>query len=99
MKARNKMGVYIKGMKMPKACWECPLMDGEYGDCKVGGVGMYEDYMQNCPLVEIAEPHGRLIDADSLMVYCSNQKSRTIDCNDIARFPTTVSRVMAESEE
>lgn len=43
--------------------------------------------------------HGRLIDADALMVYCRNQKSRTIDCNDLARFPTIVPRVVTESEE
>ena len=30
----------------------------------------------------------RLIDADALMEYCSNQKSKTISNNDIARFPT-----------
>lgn len=30
----------------------------------------------------------RLIDADALMEYCLNQKSKTIDCNEIARFPT-----------
>lgn len=32
--------------------------------------------------------HGRLIDADALMEYCSNQKTKTISNNDIARFPT-----------
>lgn len=32
--------------------------------------------------------HGRLIDADALMEYCSNQKSKTISNNDIARFST-----------
>jgi len=30
----------------------------------------------------------RPIDADALMDYCSNQKGKTIDANDIARFPT-----------
>ena len=30
----------------------------------------------------------RLIDADALMDYCNNQKDKTIDANDIARFPT-----------
>ena len=30
----------------------------------------------------------RLIDADALMGYCSNQKSKTISNNDIARFPS-----------
>ena len=33
----------------------------------------------------------RLIDANALMEYCNNQKDRTIDANDIARFPTAVS--------
>ncbi len=32
--------------------------------------------------------HGRLIDANALMEYCSNQKTKTINNNDIARFPT-----------
>ena len=30
----------------------------------------------------------RMIDANALMAYTRNQKSRTVDCNDIARFPT-----------
>lgn len=42
----------------------------------------------------------RLIDADALMDYTYNQKSRTIDCNDIARFPTaySVDKVVEEIE-
>lgn len=32
----------------------------------------------------------RLIDADALMDYCNNQKSKTIDANDISRFPTAI---------
>ena len=32
----------------------------------------------------------RLIDADALMNYCNNLTSKTIDANDIARFPTAV---------
>ena len=30
----------------------------------------------------------RLINANALMEYCRNQKDKTVDCNDIARFPT-----------
>lgn len=53
-------------------------------------------YCPNCgvrlvPENEHLEPthtHGRLIDADALMEYCSNQKTKTISNNDIARFPT-----------
>jgi len=44
--------------------------------------------------------HGRLIDADNLMEYCLNQKSKTIDCNDIARFGTIIpANEEAENEE
>ena len=32
----------------------------------------------------------RLIDADALMDYCNNLKDKTIDANDIARFPTAI---------
>ena len=32
----------------------------------------------------------RPIDADALMEYCNNLKDKTIDANDIARFPTAV---------
>ncbi len=30
----------------------------------------------------------RLIDADALLEYCNNLQDKTIDANDIARFPT-----------
>lgn len=36
--------------------------------------------------------HGRLIDADALMEYCQNDKTKLIDCNDIARFPIVLGR-------
>ena len=32
----------------------------------------------------------RPIDGDALIEYCNNQKDKTIDANDIARFPTAV---------
>lgn len=38
--------------------------------------------------LQVEPTHGRLIDADALMEYCSNQKTKTISNNDIARFPT-----------
>lgn len=34
--------------------------------------------------------HMRLIDANALMKYCNKLKDKTIDANDIARFPTAV---------
>ena len=62
------MGVYIRHLKIPKSCVEC-----------IGGQisGSCEEYKNNlddiakkrsdtCPMVEVREPHGRLIDADKL---------------------------------
>lgn len=34
--------------------------------------------------------HGRLIDADVLIEFCQNDINKTVDCNDIARFPTII---------
>ena len=64
------MGVYNKGMDMPKACAGCPLV-GANGDvlfCRyVGYVSkMVHKRHENCPLVELPK-HGRLIDTDKLM--------------------------------
>lgn len=67
------MGVYIKGMEMPKNCYQCRMVDSCQCLWKPYDLDDYLDlqYMieegftraDNCPLVEIF-PHGRLIDAD-----------------------------------
>ena len=61
------MGIYIKGMEMPKCCAECPINhDAECLICN--NMVCNEPYTQKadwCPLVEVP-PHGRLIDADKL---------------------------------
>lgn len=64
------MGVYIKGMKMPRYCDECKLLyDCAYcialektTDWKTSHKRRRDD----CPLVEVKALHGRLIDADAL---------------------------------
>lgn len=54
------MSVLIKGMKMPQACWCCPITKCEH--C----MHFYAKSRPiNCPLTELP-PHGRLIDADAL---------------------------------
>lgn len=62
------MGVYIKGMEMPESCWECRLnYDHRYcmvTNSRIMANGTKPDW---CPLVEVKEPHGRLIDADALV--------------------------------
>lgn len=59
------MSVIVKGMQMPKSCMECPLFSGP--GCKAT-MKMFNEVtnvavrVQGCPLVELPEKHGRLID-------------------------------------
>ena len=63
------MSILIKGMEMPKSCWDCYFQD--CGNCrlndhKVVDKCIIEDRIDDdCPLVHIP-PHGRLIDADAI---------------------------------
>ena len=71
------MSILIKGMRMPENCLKCPMQFG--GMCYVMPDDVDESRVAPtvedawkqrkpdwCPLVEIPEPHGRLIDADAL---------------------------------
>jgi hypothetical protein len=51
------MGIYIKGMTKPKSCNECPIALWSLPKGCNLEIGI-------CPIVEVAEPHGKLIDAD-----------------------------------
>jgi len=63
------MSVLIKGMEMPYNCWDCSLLNASSCPCKNYSSAL--EYTTNrhpdCPLTEVQEPHGRLIDADALM--------------------------------
>lgn len=76
------MSILVKGMKMPKTC--CSIIDGEMRFCPFVNTdddcvlqlgekcyGTWEEQYADCPLVELPEKHGRLIDADAM-------------CNDLA---------------
>lgn len=71
------MSVIIKGMQMPSECRGCPLCQyyptvGETR-CRMTGEVMayhfgtikFSGRSKHCPLVELPEKHGRLIDADA----------------------------------
>lgn len=69
------MSVLIKGMKMPNNCTICrfcvPEADPENGEMCMA-TGKYvppcnTDRLENCPLVEVPTPHGRLIDGDNVI--------------------------------
>ena len=64
------MSVLIKGIKMPKNCTICrfcaPEADPENGEMCMA-TGKYvppcsTERLEECPLVEVPTPHGRLID-------------------------------------
>ena len=71
------MSIIVKGMEMPKTCGECSFLQESVWKgkmypcvCVAGGfvVKPSETDMKDglCPLVELPEKHGRLIDADLL---------------------------------
>lgn len=61
------MSVIVKGMEMPANCRSCDFSDYEGRFCKVANVFIpMVGKSWFCPLVELPEKHGRLIEADSL---------------------------------
>lgn len=70
------MGVYIKGMGMPKSCFQCEFrtkIDPDNLMCIISQKTFeerfyhFENRDENCPLITVP-PHGRLVDADALQV-------------------------------
>lgn len=65
------MSVLVRGMEMPKNCWECNLsdVDDDYGRCCLfSGIACLNIGRQdNCPLVEVQTPHGDLVDRNKLL--------------------------------
>lgn len=69
------MSVLINGMEMPENCCDCPFVRASWGNdyyCAKGNGTednirvLMSKRMDDCPLIEIPTPHGRLIDADEL---------------------------------
>lgn len=73
------MSVIIKGMQMPSECRMCPLCRYFYSvgttRCMITQATLAEGYKtisfegrhKDCPLAELPEKHGDLIDADALI--------------------------------
>ena len=60
------MGIYIESMQMPRHCMECEIAieDNDYDKyCPFTKVECLNIARQvNCPLIEVPEPHGDLVD-------------------------------------
>lgn len=85
------MSVLIKGMTMPRCCEEClaeSVEENYYGDvmsteCPFIYKGYTEEVrktgrLEECPLIEVPTPHGRLIDADELIERYTPDMNRQI---------------------
>lgn len=91
------MGVYVKGMEIPKyGCRDCIFVNFKwYGDvCPILKKEVTENiarcgFHPNCPLVEVPS-HGRLIDADVLPT--------DIEWEDILDAPTVIEADVSEEE-
>lgn len=79
------MGVYIKGLEMPKFCKNCRfcvnMNEYPFLACFITqkGIPFDTDKMGNCPLVEIKTPHGRIIDADKIEVIASAPRGVSVE--------------------
>lgn len=68
------MSVVVR-MEMPKGCWDCPCVNGEYGYCQADkDERQIEDPNEMpswCPIIcSLPDGHGRLGDLDELAAGC-----------------------------
>ena len=69
------MGLYIKNLKISEHCMDCPFMvSRDNDDCILQSAEANENFENweqmkaGCPLIEVPEPHGRLIDENEMFV-------------------------------
>jgi hypothetical protein len=105
------MVVLVKGMEMPENCWDCSLLNAKSCPCKNYASALEYTTARHpgCPLVEVPEPHGRLISADELIEFIENRYEITWKddyeggikdaCVDILEKISTMPTVIPASEE
>lgn len=96
----------LVNMEMPKDCAHCSFhgfggMMHERILCMLTGTNDYinqQSKLEDCPLTEIPEPHGRLVDADALKMNSQADEFyifEYVDVEDIDKAPT----IIPKSEE
>lgn len=81
------MSVLIKGMEMPKSCYECVFKHKFFKNLNCGVERLkgkkYPEFSDkrhpDCPLVEIPTPHGRLIDENDMFRMAKEYGSDCIE--------------------
>jgi len=61
------MSVLIKGMQLPDMCGHCRFATAFECEVTKNFITTFNVRQSDCPLIEVPEPHGRLIDADALV--------------------------------
>lgn len=109
------MGVYVKSMKMPELCAECNFWDrcpklhavmrrdDDYEWTFEDLIDAKDDIgiLNDCPLVEVPEPHGDLIDKARLMMHVADSylsKSVTKEEMNLVEEFVTMARIVIEAE-
>ena len=103
------MSIIVKGMEMPDSCAVCRfagrggyfmervvcMFTGENEDAK------NVDRLSACPLVALPDHHGRLVDADALIIDLMNRGVEGIQTDDWAEIQQTVMEqpTIVESED
>ena len=92
------MGLYIKNLKMSEHCMDCPFMvSRDNDDCILQSAEANENFENweqmkaGCPLTEVPEPHGDLIDRDAL-------PTPRVEWEDIVNAPTIIPASGKEGE-
>jgi hypothetical protein len=84
------MGVYIPNMEKPKECGDCNFVQAFWDDKRWLFRCLVTDKIaDDCPLIEIPTPHGRLGDLDVLLEESLKEGAYNyIDSWQIAEQPT-----------
>ena len=92
------MGVYIKGMEIPQNCDECPL-NSMCGYSLHMPLYHTEKRHDDCPLIEVPDPHGRLIDADALVEDLKRQCEEVFKIDAVSPDDFWITRDQAYNEK
>lgn len=84
------MSLYIKDAYLPDNCYDCDMLSfyssdidewhycAQIGIDKILPIKCHENRLPNCPLIEIPESHGDLIDRDYLLSKLSGVSIETM---------------------
>ena len=97
------MSVLIKGMQMPKTCVGCDIGVGICDRIYDPKFTRYRSERHpDCPLVEVKEPHGDLIERDALLRgegrYIIALGKEGIDVEEIKRAPMVIEAETCDSD-